>query len=80
MGAGGILEKVDFDLFLKKDYWHREYAWQATLEKEQTVVRILSRGRNGVDENGEGDDFFVQIKVAKKDGKVGVVFSPPGFD
>jgi hypothetical protein len=47
------------------DAWHRPYLEIRTRD-HQRVIRITSSGANGIFENGQGDDLYVEITV---DGK-----------
>ena len=50
---------------LLKDYWGNKYKWESSLLADKSrVVRITSMGRNGIDENGSGDDLRIEITIA----------------
>jgi hypothetical protein len=49
------------------DAWHRPYQLEIRTRDNQTVIRITSSGANGVFENGQGDDLYVEITVDGKD-------------
>jgi hypothetical protein len=50
---------------LEKDYWAREFKWEVQRKDEELLVKITSAGKNGVWENGGGDDLFVEIRVVR---------------
>jgi hypothetical protein len=49
-----------------RDAWHRPYHLEIRASDHGTVIRITSSGANGIFENGQGDDLYVEITV---DGK-----------
>jgi len=50
---------------LMQDYWKRPFEWELSQTDGKTRIRILSRGPNGILENGQGDDLFVEILVRR---------------
>jgi hypothetical protein len=48
---------------LVKDGWQRDVRWTVTERDGQTIIRISSDGKNGIDEGGGGDDIFVEITL-----------------
>jgi len=62
-----VISKIhssDFD-FIKHDSWERPFDWSVRTEGERTIVRVSSWGRNGINENGEGDDLYVEVTIVK---------------
>jgi hypothetical protein len=47
----------------KEDLYGRKYRWIVSEMEKTTYIRILSDGKNGVYENGGGDDIFVEIRI-----------------
>lgn len=50
---------------LMQDYWKRSFVWQVSRSHDATRIRIISRGPNGILEDGEGDDLFVEILIPR---------------
>ena len=50
----------EIDMF-KADYWGRPFRFLRAVEEARVRIRILSDGRNGIPENGQGDDLYVEI-------------------
>jgi hypothetical protein len=50
----------EIDMF-KADYWGRPFRFCRAVEEARVRIRILSDGRNGIPENGQGDDLYVEI-------------------
>jgi hypothetical protein len=50
---------------LETDAWGRPFRWRVTSEGDITKVRILSDGRNGICEDGGGDDLYVEVTLVK---------------
>jgi hypothetical protein len=61
-----LFDLKDDEVLLKQDYWGRKYHWLVKKEPNETTIRILSAGRNGVFENGDGDDIFFEIVIPNK--------------
>jgi hypothetical protein len=57
--AEGDLERYEFDA------WSRPYLWSARINPHgATEVAVISKGENGVFEDGRGDDLVLRIGVA----------------
>jgi hypothetical protein len=50
---------------MERDIWGRPFGWSVRTEGERTIVRVSSWGRNGINENGEGDDLYVEVTILK---------------
>jgi hypothetical protein len=73
----GVMEK-DVQPRFTKDAWGRRYAWSVTEADGLIRFHIVSSGRNGVFENGEGDDLSVEIDIPRAAPKLArVSFKPP---
>jgi hypothetical protein len=48
------------------DAWERPFRWCVKKNAELTVIRIISDGANGINEGGEGDDLYVEIRIPKQ--------------
>jgi hypothetical protein len=53
-----------------KDHWGRPFRLERVREPGITRVRVLSDGANGIAENGEGDDLYVEVIVFDFDNSV----------
>jgi len=51
---------VEVDSYLH-DSWGRAYKLDIRTEGQKTVMRITSSGANGVFEDGEGDDLYLEV-------------------
>jgi hypothetical protein len=60
--ASGVFDTTDLGPF-KHDYWGNPYRWETRRENGEIVIRIGSNGRNGIWENGEGDDLYLEISI-----------------
>ena len=54
----------DVDL-IKHDFWDRPFEWSVRIEGERTIVRLTSYGSNGINEEGEGDDLYLEVTIVK---------------
>jgi len=70
----GILDRNDENRFIKDD-WRHPLHWIIQTEPEQLVVIVRSDGRNGLSEDGEGDDISVIVTLPKR-GKAGYYLKP----
>jgi len=59
-----IIHGGDFD-FINHDAWDRPFEWSVRTEGERTIVRLTSYGNNGINENGEGDDLYLEVTFVK---------------
>jgi hypothetical protein len=48
---------------LRHDYWGRDYSFFVRKDDGVVVVRIITSGRNGIFEDGSGDDVTLEFKV-----------------
>ena len=65
----GYLPQTQYtDKDFENDGWGRPYRWRLSNSGDETCTRILSDGRNGKPEDGEGDDLYLQIQEI--DGKI----------
>jgi len=51
---------VEVDRYLH-DAWGQEYKLEIKTEGQKTVMRITSSGANGIFEDGEGDDLYLEV-------------------
>jgi len=63
--AKGMIREAEVDR-LSTDYWGRPYRWEVEVRPPDTVIRIISSGRDGVFENGEGDDVSIEIRIPER--------------
>jgi hypothetical protein len=48
--------------YYETDYWRRAFRWAISTNQEgETVVQITSDGKNGIPEDGKGDDLYIEI-------------------
>ncbi len=59
--VGDTLKDED-DARWTRDRWGRSFKWNTSSSEPQIVVRITSNGRDGLSQNGEGDDLYVEIR------------------
>ncbi len=59
----GVFDTTDLGRF-EHDYWGNPFRWELRRENRDVVVMIGSNGRNGIWENGEGDDLYLEIFIA----------------
>lgn len=58
-----IIGKADAEYeWHKKDQWCKPFRWEARHQSGETIVRILSDGRDGITQDGKGDDLVVEIR------------------
>jgi hypothetical protein len=46
------------------DFWGRKLRWQITTNRSDTILRILSDGADGVPQEGQGDDIYLEAVVS----------------
>jgi hypothetical protein len=46
------------------DYWGHEFRWMRKRGYNNTVITITSLGRNGIYEDGVGDDQYIEIQIS----------------
>ena len=49
----------------ESDGWGRPFHWKVAERDGAIVVTIHSNGKNGIDEEGGGDDLFVEVTIPK---------------
>jgi hypothetical protein len=54
------------------DGWGRPFHWKVVERDGASVIKIYSNGKNGVDDDGGGDDLFAEVTVPK-DGPIATV-------
>jgi hypothetical protein len=48
---------------MKNDYWGKPFNWSIIRKPDKYfIITIISAGRNGVFENGKGDDLYMEIE------------------
>jgi len=52
-----------YDKYLKRDYWGHAYRWKSKKGSDEINVFVISDGRNGLFEDGEGDDLWVKVRL-----------------
>jgi hypothetical protein len=60
----GVIEQ-DYLHRMEADYWSQPFDWSTRTEGESFIVRVASWGRNGINENGRGDDLYVDVVIVK---------------
>jgi hypothetical protein len=66
----------EFVPVLREDYWARPFRLHVRQDASETVVRIQSDGGNGVNEDGLGDDLYIDVHLLPK-GKAKRSFRAP---
>jgi hypothetical protein len=60
----------------EKDSWGNRFLWETYRSDDgEIVVQVLSNGRNGVLDEGVGDDMFLRVRI-HKDKSMGVFMKP----
>jgi hypothetical protein len=49
-----------------QDTWGRSFRWSVTRSNENETVRMLSDGRDGISQAGEGDDLYLELRIVKR--------------
>ena len=52
---------------MKEDYWGRPFQWLVKTQGADAVIRVGFKGRDGVSQEGEGDDLYMDFFI-KVDG------------
>jgi hypothetical protein len=61
---------------MARDGFKRAYHWSIENGGKGTVIRIISFGKDGIDQQGQGDDIYVEVTTSR-DNIVSVFTSPP---
>ena len=48
---------------LIEDAWHRSFHWKMFEDKGSKIIKIISDGKDGIRENGDGDDLFIEVTI-----------------
>jgi hypothetical protein len=52
----------------RKDFWGNPYIFQRLVEEDRVIFRVISKGENGMLENGGGDDITSEVVIPKAGG------------
>jgi hypothetical protein len=55
--------------YIRFDGWGRPFEWKVSKVDGKTVIRVNSKGPDGISQNGKGDDFFLEIRIGN-DGRI----------
>jgi hypothetical protein len=61
---------------LEVDGWGRPFSFRVQNEANSQKIRIISSGKNGVFQEGKGDDIVLEITI-RRNGKLDVTVWPP---
>jgi hypothetical protein len=56
------IDRVEASM-IETDWWGNEYEWELINGGNRKVVRLISAGRNGVRENGNNDDLWIELEI-----------------
>ncbi len=59
------------------DWWGRPFKLDSRAEGPRTTIRITSSGRNGVFEDGQGDDLYLEIILDSDSERVEIKLKSP---
>ena len=62
---------------MKCDYWGKPFKWNIARQSDKHfIIHVISAGKNGVFENGKGDDLYVEIEYELSWTSPKIKFSP----
>jgi hypothetical protein len=61
-----IIEAEGWPGRMKRDYWERPFRWEIRKQGMTTIIRIISDGRDGISQKGEGDDLYLDFSIPQK--------------
>jgi hypothetical protein len=72
----GVISEPEIDYRgYHRDAWGRPYRWQVVAEGAEITVRIVSDGNDGISQEGQGDDIYVEIMITR-DGEPRMYMKP----
>jgi hypothetical protein len=67
---------LEYNAKFDHDSWNHPYRWKAIRDAKRTIIRVMSDGPDGISQDGEGDDLWVEIVYQNgKDGHMNI--KPP---
>jgi len=48
---------------LRFDAWDRPFEWKVRAVEGKTIIRVNSKGPDGISQMGEGDDIFMEFQI-----------------
>lgn len=57
----------------RKDYWRNPFVLRINSDRGTKKVRIISGGPNGLIEEGDGDDLYVEVTIHSDNGEITIV-------
>jgi hypothetical protein len=64
----------------KEDWWGHALIWEKSFSEDEVYIRVLSNGPDGINQDGEGDDLFVEVRISTKNSETKIVLKSLTYD